>query len=183
LRLLQRQFKINNFGKIDLLCEDKNNNLVIVEIKIYASTSAINQIKIYKKAILFKFPEKKARFILVYLRKNKDIPNLCKTNNIEFLQIRDKRIPKYEDFSDFSFKEKEIVDHILSNTNLSKVDPLYLSYGYDLTMKEIEIIIDKINKKTGFFEIPKKHKYSTPEPYLKEQNPQFPQKSNTLYKI
>jgi len=149
LRLLERQFKINNFGKIDLLCEDKNNTLIIIELKTYADYSTIDQIKWYKKAIFFKFPGNKARFILICLSQNERIPHLCKINNIEFLQLKDKRIPIYTDFLDFSWKEKEIISHFLSNTCFNNIDPLFLSDLYDMTVEEVERIIAKINKKTS----------------------------------
>ena len=136
LRLLERQFKINNFGKIDLLCEDKNNNLVVIELKTYAHYATIDQIKGYKKAISIEFPRNKTRFILVCLSQNKCIYHLCKINNIEFLQLKNKRIPSYADFLDLPWKEKQIIFHFLSNL-------------YGMTAEEVERIIDKINKKTS----------------------------------
>lgn len=149
LKLLKRQFKIKHHGKIDFLCEDKNSNLVIVELKIYAHLSTIEQINWYKKAILIKFPEKKARFILTCLDKNEDIPRLCKVNNIEFLQIKDKRIPKYEDISSFPLRERQLVDRFLSDTSFYTFDCDFLALEHKMSCYEVDRIINKINNKTN----------------------------------
>ena len=148
LKLLKRQFLIRKHGKIDLFCEDRSGCLVVIELKTHASFSAVEQMEWYKKAISHKFPKSKVRFVLACLTNNKDIPNLCKVNDIEFLQIKDNRIPKYEDISYLSFKEKQIIYHFLSDTSFQTFYSDSLSKMFGLSEKEVDKIINKINRET-----------------------------------
>ena len=86
LRLIKRQYSIPPAGRIDLLCEDRNHNLVVIELKKGSpTTSIIDQITRYMGWVIKHEakPGQKVRGIIVVYRKDENleyaaeaIPNL-----------------------------------------------------------------------------------------------------------
>ena len=90
LRLLRRQFNFAQRGRIDLLCLDRWNNLVIIEIKTYARPGSIYQLLKYPELLIQRFPKynQKFRLILCFLKGSLETRDLCILNGILPLKFK-----------------------------------------------------------------------------------------------
>ena len=90
LRLLRRQYNFAQRGRIDLLCLDRHNNLVIIEIKTYARPGSIYQLLKYPELLIQRFPKynKKFRLILCFLKGSLETRDLCILNGVLPLKFK-----------------------------------------------------------------------------------------------
>ncbi|MDP3728289.1 MAG: endonuclease NucS [bacterium] len=81
-------------GRIDILCSDEKNNLVIIEVKIKASSKSVFQICKYPLFLQKVFPLYPGSFrkILCCLSSTKETKLLCKQNNIEYIELNSKAV-------------------------------------------------------------------------------------------
>ena len=135
LSLIKRQFPIGR--RIDLLCKDKFGKLTAIEIKIVADQPSIKQVLSYKENIQLILPEAKMRLFLVCLDTKKDVEKLCKKNNIKYVQIKDKRIPNYGDFTHLPRIQRSIIYYIFTKKQPLVADSNLLALYFRLPEKEI----------------------------------------------
>jgi len=111
LRLIKRQKKVST-GVIDLLCKDKKDNYVIVEIKRKPSTNVVAQLAKYNMAFIKKGVWKdNLRTILVAPEFSKTVKDICKFFNFETKKISKEKI----------LLEKERLNNYFKNTDREKV--------------------------------------------------------------
>jgi len=111
LRLIKRQKKVST-GVIDLLCKDKNDNYVIIEIKRSPSTNVVAQLAKYNMAFIERgVPKNKLRTILVAPEFSKNIKRICKFFNFETKKVTKEKI----------LLEKERLNNYFRNKDKEKV--------------------------------------------------------------
>lgn len=110
LRKLRREAKAGH-GLADLVFEDKNERVLIVEVKLGTlPRSAIGQILEYKSAMKGLYPEKQKRALVVAFTVPDPLKAVCEDAGIEFREISE------DIFRELARK----VDHRLSETNKSR---------------------------------------------------------------
>jgi len=107
---------------------------------------SIRQIISYGKYVKEFLKEDEIKLFLVCLNKNKDIPLLCKKNNINFIQIKDKRIPKPGQFNHLSIIHRQIIDYFLLNLSSMITLPYFLSTEFHIP--EVAKYLKEISQKT-----------------------------------
>lgn len=83
LKLISRQLVTNEVGRLDLLCEDKDGNLVVVELKkMKAGSSIIDQVQRYMGWIITHKakPQQKVRGIIIVGKKDTILEYAVKAN-------------------------------------------------------------------------------------------------------
>lgn len=107
LRLIKRQKKVST-GIIDLLCKDKEDNYVIVEIKRNPGTNVIAQLARYNMAFIERgISKSKLRTILVAPEFSKNVKRTCKFFNFETKKITKERVLFEKERLNNSFKNKD----------------------------------------------------------------------------
>mgnify|MGYP001562677125 FL=1 len=148
LTLVERQHSVTGIGRVDLLCRDKLNNLVIVELKLSAGKDSLRQITKYKDPIKNEFGEN-PRLILGYLRENKGVSYLYEQNRVKLVQIKDPRIPKRVQFKHLSWEERSIIYYFLSKNSYAADYTFTLASQLDMTEKALMKHIEEIRKNTS----------------------------------
>ena len=76
-------------GKIDILCLDKSNNLVVIELKRTANRSSVSQVCKYPTLLKHIFPLYKGNIktIICCLKSTKETPSLCKENEVKYIEL------------------------------------------------------------------------------------------------
>lgn len=86
LKLIRRQY-MTRYGKIDILCLDKFNRYVGIEIKLTPNTNSPGQLAKYIYAIKRKYPDSVVRGILLAPEINKEIAELCVHFDLGFKEL------------------------------------------------------------------------------------------------
>lgn len=86
LELLHRQYQ-TKYGTVDLVCRDKNHDIVIIEIKVNANLDSPGQLARYLHGMKQKYPNKYIRAILVSPEITKSVWELCNFFNVDFKEL------------------------------------------------------------------------------------------------